>query len=134
MTDTIDAQTPEQAQAAKREQWIEGSIPQLRRFWSGRCVTCANWSPTTAAKGTCAAIPLKKNNNLITIDTTTAVTAAEFGCILWSELTPELTEVVIEEKNVTEVIHKELTGPIRDRVEQAIALKLMDDVPDVSQG
>lgn len=132
-------QPPEQAQATAREQWLVGSIPQLRRFWGGRCVTCANWTPTTANKGTCAALPLKKNNTLITIDVATAVTAAEFGCVLWSEITPELSDVEAEiprvgQKPEIRIVHQELTGPIRERLEHAIAIKLMDDVPDDQQG
>ena len=125
--------TPEQAKAAARETWVDGSIPKLRRSWGGRCLTCDNWSPTPRAAnlGDCSAISATGHNKLINIGPQTAVvTAAEFGCLLWQEITPVMTEVVIEHKGKVEIVHKELSGPIRERTEHAIALTLIPDVPD----
>lgn len=116
---------------AKREAWVTGSIPQLRRIWSGRCVTCANWSATSAKSdlGDCSKLTAKATNKQVNVGDGSAVTAAAFGCVLWSEIKPKLTDVETKQRDGAEIAQREISGPIRERVEHAIAIGLMDDVP-----
>lgn len=133
IADVAPEPTAKELAAARREEWIAGSIPQLRLFWGARCLTCANWSEPTgrASKGACSWLGSNASTDSIGgVGSGSVTTAPSFGCTGWTEITPEMTEVVIEHRGKTETVSKELSGPIRARVEHAIALKLMDDVPD----
>lgn len=97
---------PPDADAA--EAWLLGSIPQLRRWWGGRCLTCAHWATET---GACDAIGAVDTDALVNVGRPAAVTSPTFGCILWAELPED-------------------DATLRTRTELAMALGLLPTMPE----
>jgi len=103
------------ADADAAEAWLLGSIPQLRRWWGGRCLTCAHWSdwPADGLAGTCRELTASKDGIYVvgTDGTPEASTLPTFGCILWAELPED-------------------DATLRARTELAMALGLLPTMPE----
>lgn len=124
-----------------REQWVAGSIPQLRHSFSGRCVTCDWWTPNDLGNhGTCSEMGKARTDGLVDVGRIQPVTRAEFGCILWKEIGPTIVRdedgaAVMEPdgngglKPVLEGV-EESHAAIKARTEHAISAGLIDDVPE----
>lgn len=83
--------------------WVLGTAPQLRRQWSGTCLTCAHWTaPAGKGLGTCAEIG---DSDIIDLGRKpTVATAHNFGCRLWSEI-PEGDPIVERAGYALEAAH-----------------------------
>lgn len=121
------ALTPAQLEAARAENWMVGSIMQLRRKWSGRCVTCAHWQPTAKGKlGACDYLDASKEGLVDLPSHGTALTAPEFGCVLWKEIPPKTVAFVTEHHGT---IQREVSGPMRERTDFAIDRGILPALP-----
>jgi len=62
------------------EQWTVNSGKQLQRFFGGRCITCAKWTPPEAeGSGTCPIVSAVPGSDV-------AILTAGFGCTAWAEI------------------------------------------------
>lgn len=78
---------PEVAPADPRELWQENSAKQLRRWFGGRCITCAHWQqPSESGPGECTWLERSPAEQIELPAGVVAKTPATFGCILWTEL------------------------------------------------
>lgn len=94
------------------EVWLLGSIPQMQRFWGGRCLTCQHWTANTRGNhGACDAIGAANTDKLVNVGRPDVVTEATFGCILWAEFPED-------------------DATLRARAELAMALGLLPVMPD----
>lgn len=107
------AQNPDQAPKDPRELWQANSAQQLRRWFGGRCITCAHWQqPSESGPGECSWLERSPSEQIDLPEGVIAKTPATFGCVLWTELD--------ETKDAAK---------IADRTELAMELKLIDRYP-----
>jgi hypothetical protein len=110
------------------DDWRIGTSRQLPRALTGHCISCQNWVHTTRTKGTCAAIPLAKNNALITVPAGEVVTDAVFGCNLHAEIAPALFIDPAPGETPTAFSREETA--LMARTDLALSLGLMPAAPD----
>lgn len=82
-------ETPAEFPADPRAAWTVHSIRNLHRFFGGRCVSCANWTPGANGAGTCAEVSAAIGFK------TPGATDAVFGCTRYAEI-PTAEQATLE--------------------------------------
>lgn len=87
---------PEAQPTDPRALWDANSAKQLRRWFGGRCITCAHWQPpeSAEAQGQCAWLDASPNDLVTLPGPGVAKTAPTYGDILWTEIPAEDPETL----------------------------------------
>jgi hypothetical protein len=80
--------------------WLRGSVLQLQRNWSGRCISCVHWDTSPIADGTaygyCPRVTDRETDTLVKAGRVSIETFPVFGCVCWNEIPATESETLQE--------------------------------------